>query len=153
MKRLDLPHAKYAFVHIAEQHPYLLFDEGERGARAPGGVKGALAPPRGLAVYLDKRESILAFKGAREVKQASDGLPRPVRLALHKDSTFTDLTYLSRQAFAFSCHSWRSFLPSPQPITILYSQLVARNLRLLDDVSGWMPDQILGPIGRTRWFL
>jgi hypothetical protein len=153
MESLDLPHAEYAFVHVAENHPFLLFDENEKGANAPGGKKGILAPPRGLAVYMGDREAVLAFKGAREVKQASDGLPRPVRLDLHRDSTFRDLTYLARQAFAFSCHSWRSLLPSPQPITILYSQLVARNLRLLEDVDGWKPDQILGPIGRTRWFL
>lgn len=61
--------------------------------------------------------------------------------------------YLTRQAFDFSCHSWRMFTPAPLPITILYSELIARLLAGLRDVPNWDPDTMLGSIGRTRWFL
>lgn len=154
MEGLGLAHAKYAFVHVVDAHPFLLFDEEQRGANAPGGSKkGVMAPPRGLCLRLSRHEALLALKGANEVKLASDGLPRPVILRLHRNSTFDDLVYLSRQVFAFSCHSWRSFFPAPMPITIGYSEMMAEKLRLLQDVDGWSEDAIGGLIGRTRWFL
>jgi len=153
MSELALPHAEFAFLHIADAHPFRVFDEKQRGVPAGGARKGVCAPPRGLLVKLSSYEALLCLKGARELKQPSNGHPAPILLRLHRKSSFRDLTYLSRQAFAFSCHSWRSFLPSPLPITILYSQLVADNLRKLSRVSGWSDDSIVGRIGRTRWFL
>lgn len=153
MAELDLAHAKYAFMHVVDDHPFLLFDEAEEGAPAPGGKKGRYAPPRGLCLRISDHEALIALKGAREVKQASDGLPRPLILRIHRDSTFQDIVYLSRQVFSFSCHSWRSFFPAPMPITIGYSSMIAEKLRLLQDVTGWSDDAVGGLIGRTRWFL
>ena len=154
MEEIALPQAEYAFLHIAESHPYLVFDDMESGAKAAGGgTKGVSAAPRGLSIQLANREALLCLTGAKELKQASDGHPGPLLLNLHGKSTFRDLTYLSRQAFAFSCHSWRSFFPASVPITILYSQLVAKQLSLLSDVTDWSDDAIVGRIGRTRWFL
>lgn len=154
MANLNLPHAEYAFLHVADEHPFRLFDENEPGHPAGGGAKkGIAAPPRGLLVHLSRERVLLCLKGARELKQASDGHPSPLLLRLHRNSTFRDLTYLGRQAYAFACHSWRSFLPAPMPITILYSKLVAESLRELSAVSGWSDDAIVGRIGRTRWFL
>ena len=154
MQELDLAHATYAFVHVADNHPYLLFDRSEQGAPGRrGATKGKLAAPRGLVVKLSDREALVCLKGARELKQASDGHPEPIKLELHGESSFQDLTYLARQAFAFSCHSWRTFLPAPMPITILYSELVAKSLRQLSAFPGWSDDALVGTIGRTRWFL
>src|SRR5690606_24318860 len=115
--------------------------------------KGVSAPMRGLRVDLGPDEALLCLKGPREVRQPTDGTPKPLHLRLHRDSTFKHLTYLCRQAFDFSCLSWRTFLPSPLPITVLYADLVAKNLMQLQDVSGWSPEHIRGPVGRTRWFL
>ena len=154
MSNLSIPHAEYAFLHIADQHPFQVYDRNEEGAYAgPNKRKGIAAPPRGLIVYLSRYEALLALKGARELKQTTDGHPRPQLIRLHRESTFRDLTYLTQQAFAFACHSWRSFLPAPTPITILYSQLVADGLRDLSKVSNWSDDNLVGRIGRTRWFL
>ena len=63
------------------------------------------------------------------------------------------MTYLARQAFAFASDSWRTFSPAPLPITILYSELMAKLLRNVEDVSDWDPEAMLGKIGRSRWFL
>jgi hypothetical protein len=154
ISKLNLPYAEYAFLHVADDHPFRLFDENEVGHPASDGSnKGIAAPPRGLMVHLSQREALLCLKGARELKQAIDGHPAPLLLRLHPNSTFRDITYLGRQAYAFACHSWRSFLPAPMPITILYSQLVAESLRELSTVSGWSDDAIVGRVGRTRWFL
>lgn len=152
MARLRLPHVDFAFLHLVENHPFMLFDPEQHGV----GVrtkKGTAAAPRGLRVDLANNEALVCLKGPKELRQGTDGLPRPLLLRLHRDSTFKDLTYLARQVYDFSCLSWRTLLPSPLPITVLYSDLVARNLLQLRDVKGWSPEHILGPIGRSRWFL
>jgi hypothetical protein len=149
-------HVQYAFLHVVDNHPYLLFDQentqgvSDAHARAK---KGIFAPQRGLWLHLNNNESLLILTGAREVKRPQDGLPTPILLRLDSQSTFQDMKYLTRQVFHFACHSWRSFFPSPMPITILYSELIASLLGKLGQVSKWDIEAMRGPIGRTRWFL
>ncbi|HEX8091169.1 MAG TPA: Piwi domain-containing protein [Blastocatellia bacterium] len=144
-----------AFLHVAEDHPYLLFDEMQKGVRdfKTKAVKGVLGPNRGQFFRLSKNEVLITLTGASEVKRPEDGLPRPILLRLHRNSTFDDTTYLARQVFAFSCHSWRSFFPSPMPVTVLYSELIAKLLGQLAPLPQWNADVMLGRIGKTRWFL
>jgi hypothetical protein len=153
VESLGLTQVKYAFVHIVDDHPFTIFDEKNKGFRRRDGLKGVYAPERGLSIPLGDGESLLCFTGGRDVKQAAHGMPQPALLRLHRRSTFRDMTYLARQAFDFSCHSWRMFTPAPVPITIHYSELIARLLTGLRHVSTWDPDTMLGPISRTRWFL
>lgn len=154
MSELGHPNVKYAFVHFVDDHPFYVFDETNRGVYfSPEERKGIYAPERGLMLKLNRGEALLSFKGARELRQPQDGIPQPVLLRLHRNSTFKDLTYIAHQSFSFSCHSWRTFSPAPLPITILYSELIASLLRNLDDVSEWDADAMLGRIGRMRWFL
>jgi len=153
VETLGLTQVRYAFLHLVDNHPFTLFDEGNKGVRQRGGMKGVYVPERGLTVGLGDSESLLCFTGSRDVKHARHGMPQPTLLRLHRRSTFRDMTYLTRQAFDFSCHSWRMFTPAPQPITIHYSELIARLLSGLRQVPGWDPDTMLGPISRTRWFL
>lgn len=145
----------YAFLHVVEDHPYLLFDEAQEGMRdfESGMQKGVLAPQRGLFFRISGKDVLIALTGPKDVKRAQDGIPRPVLLSLHRNSTFEDTTYLARQVFTFASHSWRSFFPSPLPVTILYSELIAKLLGELSKLPNWDPDAMLGRIGRTRWFL
>jgi hypothetical protein len=76
-----------------------------------------------------------------------------VLLHLHRSSTFTDLDYLTKQVFTFACHSWRSFDMSRMPVTILYSQLIARLLGRLGALPHFSVDSIHGRLNRLRWFL
>jgi len=146
---------QFAFVHVEENHPYLLFDEAQAGVwdSQSKSRKGQSAPTRGYWLKLNDYESLLVLTGAREVKRPEDGLPTPLLLRLDKASTFRDIRYLTRQVYHFSCHSWRSFFPAPMPITILYSELIAGLLGGLGEMKKWDPQALLGPIGRTRWFL
>jgi Piwi domain len=154
MAEIGQPNVQYAFVHFVDDHPFLVMDENNAGAYfSREARKGVFAPERGLMLKLNRSEALLSFTGSREVKQPEDGLPHPVLLRLHRNSTFKDLTYIARQAFCFSCHSWRTFSPAPLPVTILYSELIAKLLRGLGDVTDWDPDAMLGRIGRMRWFL
>jgi hypothetical protein len=144
-----------AFLHIAESHPYMIFDEKQGGVfdYKSKKTKGVYTPQRGYFLRMSASEILMATTGPSDIKQADHGMPRPILLKLHRNSTFTDTTYLSRQVFSFTCHSWRSFFPSPMPVTILYSDLIANLLGNLDKVSSWDVDVMLGRIGRTRWFL
>ena len=153
---LDDYEVKFAFVHVVEDHPYLLFDEAQTEGvwdRQSRTKKGLYAPSRGQWLKLGDYEGLLVLTGAKEVKRPGDGLPRPVLLRVDKESTFKDLRYLTRQVYQFSCHSWRSFFPAPKPITILYSGLIASLLGSLSRLSKWDPQALHGPIGRSRWFL
>jgi hypothetical protein len=145
----------YAFVQLNDQHPYILFDRTQTGAfdYETKRTKGVYAPERGRYLELGKREVLLSLTGSREVKRPEDGTPRPLFLSLHRDSTFTDMTYLTRQVFTFACHSWRTFLPASVPVTIQYSDLIANALGHLSLTDRWNPDVMLGRIGKGRWFL
>lgn len=151
MSELGDYNVEYAFVHVAQDHPYLLFDTAQRGVGNTG--KGEYAPTRGFYLSLSWRSMLVTLTGPRELKQAGNGLPMPVQLLLHRDSTFRDMTYLAKQVVNFAAHSWRGFHPSPMPVTVSYSQLVAKMLGQLAGVDQWNPDAILNRIGTTRWFL
>lgn len=154
VEALDLEDVTYAFLHIAPSHPFLIFDLEQRGQPAWRPEKGVLGPSRGLHLKLSDTQSLVVFAGASELKHATDGLPRPCLLTLHRNSTFRDMTYLARQAFDFTGHSWRIMSPEPFPITIKYSDLIAERLAGLNQIEMWDNDAVrFRDIGRTLWFL
>ena len=139
---------EYAFLKISEDHGLHLFDSSTSNEK-----KGRLAPLRGKNLKLSKYEMLVYLIGQRELKQGSDGHPRGVILSVHRDSTFKDIKYLSAQLFSFSSHSWRSYFPNPMPVTISYSDLIARNLGWLNKLPGWNDSTMVGKIGQSQWFL
>ena len=138
---------EFAFIHVAEDVPYHLFDSTSRGPR------GRFAPKRGFLVQLGERLMLVTTVGPAELKRKTDGCPTPIALHLHRASSFTDLRYLGEQALIFSGHSWRGFQPTNLPVTIAYSKEIARHLARLETTSRWNPDVLFGRIGTTRWFL
>ena len=141
---------EYAFLQLSERHPYMLFDTepGWRQDYETQSHQREYAPERGRYLELGKREVLLSLTGPQEVKRPEDGTPRPLFLSLHRDSTFTDMTYLTRQVFAFACHSWRTFLPSSVPVTIQYPNLIADSLGKLSRLDRWNPEVMLDQIGK-----
>lgn len=139
---------EYAFLKISEDHGLHMFDSATAGVQ-----KGRLAPLRGRTLKLSTHEMLIYLIGQRELRQDTDGHPRGVILDVHKDSTFKDLKYLSAQVFSFASHSWRSYFPNPMPVTISYSDLIARNLGWLNQIPGWNDSVMIGKIGQSQWFL
>ncbi|WP_438042083.1 Piwi domain-containing protein [Sorangium sp. So ce128] len=133
----------FAFLHLAEQHPILLFDPSEQQQ----------IPPRGAVVQLGRYEALVAVLGPNEIRNDRVGFPRPVCIKLQEGSTFTKLDYLSEQAIAFAALSWRNFTPTSVPITVLYAELIADLLGRLGSLSRWDPDVLRGDVGTSRWFL
>jgi hypothetical protein len=148
-------HVDFAFLHVAQEHDTVLFDSDNAGAKSysAGVMKGEFAPTRGTYLTLNKSNTILSLTGAREVKKPTDGLPYPVLLHLHRSSTFTDMKYLTEQVYTFAGHSWRSFDMARMPVTIAYSQLIARLLGRLGALPHFSVDSIHGRLNRLRWFL
>ena len=139
---------EYAFLKISEDHGLHMFDSTTASAQ-----KGRLAPPRGTTFKLSKHEMLIYLIGQRELRQDTDGHPGGVIIEVHKDSTFKDITYLSAQLYSFASHSWRSYFPNPLPVTISYSDLIARNLGWLNQLPGWSDSVMIGKIGQSQWFL
>ena len=134
---------EFAFLDISHYHQFQIFDPGQHGKKywsheiRQMATKGVYAPERGTGLLLGSRSALLQLVGASEVKTWEQGMPRPLLLELHPDSGFSDLTYLVRQAYHFSFMSWRSFFPSHEPVTILYSRWIANLLGNLKTVPDW----------------
>ncbi|MCU7805660.1 MAG: stem cell self-renewal protein Piwi domain-containing protein [Candidatus Thiodiazotropha sp. (ex Lucinoma borealis)] len=139
---------EYAFLKISEDHGLHLFDSATANEK-----KGRLAPQRGKTLKLSKYEMLVYLIGQKELRQETDGHPRGVIVNIHKDSTFKDIKYLSAQLYSFASHSWRSYFPNPMPVTISYSDLIARNLGWLNQLPGWNDSVMIGKIGQSQWFL
>lgn len=139
---------EYAFLKISEDHGLHMFDTATAGVK-----KGRLAPMRGTTFKLSKHEMLVYLIGQRELRHDTDGHPRGLILDIHKDSTFKDIKYLSAQLHSFASHSWRSYFPNPLPVTISYSELIARNLGWLNQLPGWNDAVMIGKIGQSQWFL
>ena len=153
-KSLKDYHVDFAFLHIAQEHDTAMFDSDSTGMKSYTGVsKGEFAPKRGTYLTLNKSNTILSLTGGREIKKPTDGLPYPVLLHLHRCSTFTDMKYLTEQVYTFAGHSWRSFDMARMPVTIAYSQLIARLLGRLGALPHFSVDSIHGRLNRLRWFL
>ncbi len=151
---------EFAFLDLSHQHPFQIFDLTQGGIEywsqdlRRKTMKGTYAPARGTAMLLGPRMALLQLIGAREVKTWDQGMPRPLLLELHPDSDFSDLTYLTRQVFHFSFMSWRSFFPSDEPVTILYSRWIANLLANLRAVPGWDGSALVQMRDRrAMWFL
>jgi hypothetical protein len=146
---------QFAFLHVKESHPFSLFDESEAGSldRATNIYRGKFSPKKGTFIRLSRDQTLACPWGAKEVRHAEHGYPKPLLLELHESSSFKDHTYLARQVLNFASHSWRSFGSARMPVTILYSELVADMLGKLKDVDGWTASILPNALGKRRWFL
>lgn len=146
-------HFEHAFLTIKQDHPFKIVDHGEPGKSWSGRVKGALVPPRGLCAKVGPWAKLLCVNGPSQLKTDLSGLPTPILLELHKDSSFKDQWYLAGQVFNFTGLSWRSTQPSPLPVTLLYSKLIAELLVRLKHSRDWSPAQLNTKLRHSRWFL
>ena len=141
---------EFAFLTVSDDHDWLLFDQHSSGYNGRG--KGV--PGRGHAIEVSRSEMLVSVTGPRDMKLRLQGLPKPLLLKLHRESTFTDLEYLAGQVFRFTAMSWRRPYPSRKPVTILYSDLIAGLLGHLRHVKNWNSDIVSSPALRDkRWFL
>ncbi len=156
----DRYEVEFAFLNLSSFHDYALYDRDQTGVdyypldRRGKVKKGVGVPERGLCFQLDPRRALVQLVGPRELKTDLDGAPRPLLVEVHPHSDVDDLTYLVRQVFHFSFLSWRSFHPASEPVTILYSEWIARKLAQLHAIEGWDSRAVtIGPLATSKWFL
>lgn len=145
---LGLNRVSVAFLHVAEDHPFTVFDQAmEKG-------RGAYGPKRGQAVELSNHEWLVSLTGREQINAQFQGLPDPVLLRLHDRSTFRDMRTLAKQVADFGCHSWRTFGTARVPITLQYADEIAKQLAGLEMTPGWdSDDAAVSRIMRRPWFL
>lgn len=146
-------HIEFAFLTVSHDHPFTLFDTSQPGRQSPRGTKGEFVPERGLIVQTGRYSRLITTTGLTLVKRAGLPLARPIQVHLHRHSTFTDLHYLSDQVLKFTALSWRSTTPAADPVTIYYSELIARHLARLRAVPGWSPNLLDARLRTSKWFL
>lgn len=145
---LGLSRVSFAFLHVAEDHPFTIFD------RAFQKSKGLFGPARGQAVELSDHEWLVSLTGREAINAQFQGLPDPILLRLHERSTFRDMRTLAKQVSDFGCHSWRTFGTARVPITLQYADEIAKQLAGLELTPGWdTEDASIGRIMRRPWFL
>jgi hypothetical protein len=64
-----------------------------------------------------------------------------------------DLPSLVEQAFRLSRANWRGFNARSQPVTVAYSELLARLAGYLDEVQTWQPQFLRPELQERPWFL
>jgi hypothetical protein len=151
---------EFAFLDISWQHPYHIFAPSQKGVSywdwqsKTKKMRGIGVPQRGLCLQLDNSRGLLHLTGPGDVKTDTQGIPKPLLIELHRDSDFTDMTYLLRQIYHFTYMSWRDFFPSTEPVTITYSRLIAKLLGNLKTIDGWNSQVLsVGSLRDRRWFL
>jgi len=145
---------QFAFLSVLKEHPFRILDPQYPGLAQKGrGMKARMVPPRGRVVQLGRFTRLLCTKGPTLIRRASTPLPRPLLIKLHEESTYRDLQYLSEQVLKFTSLSWRGTQPSEDPVTIYYSELIAKLLARLRMVDGWSPNILNTRLRHSMWFL
>jgi hypothetical protein len=145
-----------AFVTVSHDHPFFILDRGEEGEpvkRDSAARKGVFAPARGTIARIGRSTRLLAVNSGKLIKRQNSPLPAPLLISLHEDSTFKDVDYLSEQALKFTSLSWRSTLPARTPVTIFYSERIAKLLGRLKDVPDFSTTALSVKLKWSRWFL
>ncbi len=154
----DAYNVKYAFINISHSHSFQLFAPDNQGKRyKSAGVskyRGKGVPERGICIQLSKRTGLIQLTGPSELRSSTQGIPKALKIDVHPDSDYVDLTYLMRQIYSFTYMSWQSFTPASEPVTIYYSKLIARMLGNLKNIPAWNSNTVeFGNLKDRKWFL
>ncbi|HXQ00206.1 MAG TPA: P-loop NTPase fold protein, partial [Solirubrobacteraceae bacterium] len=129
---------EFALLHVNRDSPLWLVE------RVGNNIK---PPPRGTMVALTDPDRLLITGDPRK-----PGGAHPLRLTLDRNSTYTDMDRLVRQAYGFTKTSYRGFQQTREPSPILFGRLLAEKVSQLVPY-GFSPASAAGPLGDTPWFL
>jgi len=115
------------------------------------GQKGTYAAPKGLAVQLGERRSLVQTEESTNLGPAR----RPLLVELDWRSRVPpdDLGRLTRQVFRLAHANWRGFNARSKPVTIFYGEQLAELAGYLAQASDWDPATLKPELRRRPWFL
>ena len=143
----------------------MLFDTSQLGVSDYyNNVKGKFIPNRSQNIVLDNETCIVQMIGANELKTSRHGMSSPIQIKIRRPQNtlqnqeldallYYDLGYIVQQIYAFTYLSWRGFLPSDEPATMLYSNLISKLLGKMKNVTNWNADNLNYGLKRKKWFL
>ena len=158
---------QFAFVTVGKNHPYLLFDHSGGKPAYKNGREykvGELVPNRGANLKIDKYTCLVQMLGSKDIKSDWHGASNPLQIRIRipignedisdlEPLLFTDIQYIVQQIYSFTYLSWRNYLPSEHPATMLYSELIAKQLGRLRKIEGWTPEVLNFTLKTKKWFL
>lgn len=109
------------------------------------------APPKGLAVHLGPRRTLLQADGLSPL-----GPPEgPLLVELNERSTvgLGELDELVAQAFRLGHANWRGFNARSRPMTLVYGEILAGLVGYLEEVKSWNSEFLQSVIRDRPWFL
>lgn len=144
---------EYAFVQVSGDHDWKLFDKSAPGVAYRQSRKGVAVPERGQIVPLGPRAALVTLTGPQQLKTDLQGCPSPMLVSVHPNSTFNSLDYIAKQVFDLTFMSWKTFMPSTQPVSIAYPNMVVDLLGNLRQIPNFNPDILITKLRESRWFL
>lgn len=109
----------YVVLRINDQHPFQLFDMSHT----------SFAPISGLDVELDERNHLLLLEGRPKAGNMRRSPPSPLWVTLQSSSSLdSNFEALIQQIYELSVANWRGFNARAKPITVHYSEVIARIL-------------------------
>lgn len=138
---------QFAFLTVGQRHPYVLLDKSNRRDQ-----KAPFVPDRGTIARLSYPQILISPLGNHSIR-SGEAMRRPLKLKLHGNSTFRDLGYLAKQVYKFTGISWKTVRPVKMPVTIGYSQLIARQLERLSRLPDFSPAMLNTALSASKWFL
>jgi argonaute-like protein implicated in RNA metabolism and viral defense len=137
---------KYAIVHINSTSSFRAFDTSDP----------SYVPLKGLRVKLSARESVLLFDGRTPQRaRTSAGTPNVYDVTIDANSTIEKKEYFRvfQQIFNLSFVNWRGLNAKNIPVTINYSNLLARLLGEIGDADEWSRIVAQQSLKHKAWFL
>ena len=130
---------EFAFLTVTIEHPFLVLDPAQAGIPARYGTKKAVLCSRTRHDYATGSVHTPRLHQWPSTKSNTRTLPSPTPLLvhIHKGSTFNDLAYRSEQVLKFTGLNPRSALPARKPVSIYYSELIAK-LPRPPPMRGWL---------------
>ena len=157
---------QYSFVTISKHHPFIVFNPTEKGfskyKNSP--KRGSFVPKRKTNIKIDDNSCLIQMIGPEEMKTHFHGISNPLLISIRTPEDpevynsmvpfiFSDLQYIVQQISNFTSLTWRSFLPSEKPASMLYSELIASLLGKLRKIAFWNPEIVNTNLQYKKWFL
>lgn len=151
IKRLNRFKIEFSLVHVNNDHHFKMFDKFNQKSGTERERMSQYIPARMLMVNLGPRDRLINLTGPFQYR--GKGCPTPIRVTLDRSSTFKDVDYVCQQIYEFSFMSWRSFFPSTEPVTLMYSNLIGSLTGKLQKIPEWSQSIILTSLRDRLWFI